>query len=261
MLSYQHSYHAGGPADVHKHAALSVLLEAFKKHNSSLITYAETHAGRGQYQLQSKEALKTGEAKTGILTIAPSLIRKNAPAYAHCLESHRKRHGTQSYPGSPALARMLLTAEDQLHFAELHPQEFSALASKFRAPNTHLSMRDGYDTIYEVATNVSKLANHKGLILIDPSYEIKSEYELVVDFIIAVHEIWPEATILLWYPMLESGLYKSMIDELREQTFQGFWVQEILFKRPKHRALGSGLCAINLPKEMEAALSLIANLF
>jgi 23S rRNA (adenine2030-N6)-methyltransferase len=62
MLSYQHAYHAGGPADLHKHAALAGLLALLKRKKGRAITYLETHAGRALYDITSAEALKTGEA-------------------------------------------------------------------------------------------------------------------------------------------------------------------------------------------------------
>ena len=66
MLSYQHIYHAGNLADVHKHTVLAVLLTAMKAKDKP-ISYMETHAGRGLYNLSSEEAIKTGEAKLGII--------------------------------------------------------------------------------------------------------------------------------------------------------------------------------------------------
>jgi 23S rRNA (adenine2030-N6)-methyltransferase len=51
MLSYQHAYHAGGPADLHKHAALAALLALLKKKRSRAISYLETHAGRAVYDI------------------------------------------------------------------------------------------------------------------------------------------------------------------------------------------------------------------
>ena len=70
MLSYQHGYHAGGPADLHKHIVLAELLARLTAKPRG-ITYLETHAGRGTYDLGAPEALKTGEAARGIGRLAP----------------------------------------------------------------------------------------------------------------------------------------------------------------------------------------------
>ena len=55
MLSYQHAYHAGNPADVHKHALLAAMLDYLTAKDKPL-TYIETHAGRGLYDLAAPEA-------------------------------------------------------------------------------------------------------------------------------------------------------------------------------------------------------------
>ena len=59
MLSYQHAYHAGNLADVHKHGALAALL-AYLTAKDKPLSYFETHAGRGLYDLSGAEACKTG---------------------------------------------------------------------------------------------------------------------------------------------------------------------------------------------------------
>ena len=66
MLSYQHAYHAGNLADLHKHAMLATALDYLTRKDKPL-SYLETHAGRGLYRLDGAEARKTGEAQAGIL--------------------------------------------------------------------------------------------------------------------------------------------------------------------------------------------------
>ncbi|MBT4831702.1 MAG: 23S rRNA (adenine(2030)-N(6))-methyltransferase RlmJ, partial [Marinovum sp.] len=45
MLSYQHLYHAGNMADVHKHSLLVWMLQ-YLTQKEKPISYIETHAGR-----------------------------------------------------------------------------------------------------------------------------------------------------------------------------------------------------------------------
>jgi len=61
MLSYQHIFHAGNLADVQKHALLAVMLE-YMGQKPKPMSYLETHAARGVYQLDDAAAVKTGEA-------------------------------------------------------------------------------------------------------------------------------------------------------------------------------------------------------
>ena len=65
MLSYQHIYHAGNLADVQKHALLAAMLSYLTRKDKPF-SYIETHAGRGLYQLDAPEEMKTGEAEQGI---------------------------------------------------------------------------------------------------------------------------------------------------------------------------------------------------
>ena len=73
MLSYQHSYHAGNLADIHKHAALAWVLSYLLKKPKPL-SYIESHSGRGLYDLTSRESVKTGEAEAGITANEPDQV-------------------------------------------------------------------------------------------------------------------------------------------------------------------------------------------
>ena len=125
MLSYQHLFHAGNPADVHKHALLAWLL-AYMTAKDKPLSYIETHAGRGLYDLDAPQAVKTGEAAAGI-TRAQALFAPAHP-YIRALAATRAAHGAAAYPGSPLIAAHALRAMDRITLAELHPQEYDALS-------------------------------------------------------------------------------------------------------------------------------------
>ena len=124
LLSYQHAYHAGGPADLHKHIVLAELLARLTAKPRG-IAYVETHAGRGLYDLAAPEALKTGEAAQGIARIDPD----PATPFGRALAAVRAEAGPTAYPGSPLVARALLRPQDRLTLMELHPAEHAALAA------------------------------------------------------------------------------------------------------------------------------------
>ncbi len=65
MLSYQHLYHAGNMADVHKHSLLAWMLQ-YLTQKEKPVSYIETHAWRSLYDLTSYESTKPGEAAAGI---------------------------------------------------------------------------------------------------------------------------------------------------------------------------------------------------
>ena len=123
MLSYQHAYHAGGPADVHKHIVLAELLARLTSKPRGL-SYVETHAGRGLYDLAAPETAKTGEAAAGIARLAPD----PGTPFGRALAAARAAGGATAYPGSPFVARALLRPQDRLTLMELHPAEHAALA-------------------------------------------------------------------------------------------------------------------------------------
>ena len=244
MLSYQHAYHAGCLADVHKHALLSVLLTSLTQKDRP-ISYIETHAGRGVYDLTSEESLKTGEAQEGIQAILKANVFQESHPYRQALSKVQKRCGETIYAGSPGVARALLRPQDNLHLMELHPQEIPALRRSFRDENVHIHFRDGY----EGALALSPPKARRGLILIDPSYEVKTEYQDCVDFVQKVHKKWPEAVITLWYPMLNPGYNLDMVTELNIIGFKNVDHRSFQYARPKDTRgiFGTGLYIINTP--------------
>ena len=256
MLSYQHSYHAGCLADVHKHAALALMLAQLVEKDKP-ISYIETHAGRGLYNLRSKEAEKTQEAQHGILPlIAGKKFPPNHP-YLQALQATQKIHGKNAYAGSPLIAQHFLRRDDKLFLMDLHPQEYAALVQNTKAQNTKCRQKDGYAE----ALAISPPLIRRGFVLIDPSYEIKTEYEQAANFILELHKKWNVATILLWYPILEDNRHQKMCSILAEATLQKFWHQEILFPQDSfYRARGTGLICINTPFGVEHELGQLAKI-
>lgn len=244
MLSYQHGYHAGNLADLHKHRVLAEWLVRLT-HESSPITYIETHAGRGVYDLCSDESRKTGEAQSGI---ERSLNNKELPddhPYYAVIQKTKKRYGASWYPGSPTIARQLLREQDMLHLFELHPQEYAALKARIRAKNIRITQKDGYAG----ALSLARAAKGRGLVLIDPSYEVKHEYDLVVECVRELHNKWPQAAVLVWYPILEAGLHRSMVEALSQLASGRVFHDEAVFPPDSGlRMQGSGLWGGGLAK-------------
>ncbi len=235
MLSYQHAYHAGNQADLQKHDALARLIAALTRKDRG-ITYMETHAGRGLYDLGSPEAAKTGEAAEGIL-------KADLPPgpYAEALAAVRAAHGTQAYPGSPLIAATLLRPQDRLHLMELHPAEHTALKRAVRGANVAVHKRDGYEGVLALSPPTPR----KGLVLIDPSYEVKSEYDDVPVFVRKLLAKWPEASVLVWYPILPDDRHQRLLAGLKPLPFDR---AEVRFPPVKGKGMeGSGLIGLNLP--------------
>ena len=167
------------------------------------ISYVETHAGRGLYDLGAPEALKTGEAARGIGRIEPD----PATAFGTALAAVRARHGAAAYPGSPLLARQILRPQDRLVLMELHPAEHAGLRDALRGATVAIHRRDGP----EGALALAPFTPRKGLVLVDPSYEVKSEYAETAAFARRLIAKWPEAVVLIWYPLLPAGRQAELL--------------------------------------------------
>ena len=237
MLSYQHLYHAGNAADVHKHAALAVALDYLTRKDKPL-TYIETHAGRGLYDLSAPEAVKTGEAAQGIARLRDGF----APDHPYRRALADQPEGM--YPGSPAIARALLRAEDKLHLAELHPQEYTALQANMRDPRITIYRQDGLT----LAQSLCPPTPRRGLMLVDPAYEIKAEYAQIPKWLAAITRKWNVGVVLLWYPILTSGAHRPMLRALQADHPEAL-THEVSFPpaREGHRMTGSGLFVVNPP--------------
>ncbi len=241
MLSYQHQYHAGNPADVHKHALLASMLDYLTRKDKPL-SYIETHAGRGLYDLGAAEALKTGEAARGIAR-AVGWFAPDHP-YARALAQVRGLHGPSAYPGSPLIAATLLRDIDSLHFAELHPGENAALRDALRQHRGHVHQQDGP----ALAQSICPPEPRRGLLLIDPSYEIKTDYDTIPATLQQLRRKWNVGVLVLWYPVLKSAVHAGMLAGLQRDHPDALR-HEVGFPpvRAGHRMIGSGLFVINAP--------------
>jgi len=156
------------------------------------------------------------------------------------------------------VAALSLRDGDVMHLAELHPQEHRALVANLGPWGAHIQMRDGID----MALAVCPPTPRRGLMLIDPSYEVKADYDRLPRVIAQIHRKWNVGVIVLWYPLLMGGSHGGMLADLSE-TFPQSLRTEIRFPpaRNGHRMEGSGLFILNPPYGMAAEAARIADLF
>ncbi|AUH33897.1 23S rRNA (adenine(2030)-N(6))-methyltransferase RlmJ [Paracoccus tegillarcae] len=245
MLSYQHAYHAGNLADLHKHSMLAVALDYMVRKDKAM-TYIETHAGRGLYRLDSPESLKTGEAAAGIRRAESEGWLQGGHPLLAALASVRSSHGKNSYPGSPLIASYFLRPKDSVHLAELHPAEHAALS--WVAGSATIHRRDGFT----VAHSLCPPTPRRGLMLIDPSYEVKTEYDEIPRKIAQIARKWNVGSIALWYPILSDERHLPMLEQL-SADHRDVLRSEIRFPplRADHNMIGSGMFVINPPWGLE----------
>jgi 23S rRNA (adenine2030-N6)-methyltransferase len=255
MLSYQHHYHAGNPADVHKHAVLAWML-AYLAAKPKPLSYIETHAGRGLYDLSDAAAARTGEAAQGI-----GRMESHLPAdhpYRRCLDAARAAHGPAAYPGSPLIAALSLRAGDTLHLAEMHPGEHEHLTAALGPHGARIRREDGF----AMARALCPPMPRRGLLLCDPSYEIKADYTGIPAHFERLARVWNVGILVLWYPILAQAAHGAMLAALTA-AFPGALRHEVRFApvREGHRMTGSGLFVVNPPYGLAEETTRLARLF
>ena len=180
MLSYKHHYHAGNFADVHKHLALITILTALGRKKTAYMVL-DTHAGSGWYDLQALPEKHTTEHRCGIarlwdlrdsLTSGFTAIAPLA-TYLNFLQTlNPNNQQLRYYPGSPVITQHLLRPQDHLQLLELHPFEYQSLKQRMhKKRQISVHQRDAYEGLVALSPPQEK----RGLVLIDPSYEIKNE--------------------------------------------------------------------------------------
>jgi 23S rRNA (adenine2030-N6)-methyltransferase len=242
MLSYQHGFHAGNLADVHKHALLAWLL-AYMTAKDKPLSYIETHAGRGLYDLGGPQALKTGEAAAGIAR-AEELFATDHP-YIRALAATRAAHGANAYPGSPLIAAHILRAgHDRISLAELHPAEHDALGRSMAGQGARVYKRDGL----EMAQALCPPTPRRGVLMVDPSYEVKADYASLPRALGQIARKWNVGVLVLWYPILVDGPHEALKTDLRAEMPEiACFEARFAPARPGHRMVGSGMAVLNAP--------------
>ncbi len=246
MLSYRHAFHAGNSADVLKHWTLVTILQYYQLKDKPF-TYIDTHAGAGLYQLTSEAAQKTGEYNTGIqqvlenVTVCPPDIS----SYLRLIQQLNSNTLTY-YPGSPWLAAQLLRPSDRLALFELHPQDYSLLKQQFTSDKRiHTYQEDGLNGLKRLVPPSTKRA----VILIDPSYELKTDYQLVIKAVQQAYKRFATGTYIVWYPVIYRQRVQNMLKELQHSDIADILQIELCLQADSDSLgmSGSGLFIINPP--------------
>ena len=206
-MNYRHIYHAGNFADVLKHAALvAILLHLRKKEKPFAVI--DTHAGCGLYDIAGHEAGRTKEAKGGIVRLLAEAVLPGAlSSYCDIVRGF----GEGNYPGSPLIAAKLLRPQDRLVAIEMHPEEYSELASVLaKVPRTRAIQGDGYRELKSLLPPPER----RGLVLMDPSYESDDEFLVAARVLADAHRRFATGIYLFWYPLKTRSLSDAAMAEV-----------------------------------------------
>lgn len=252
-FSYLHRYHAGCFADVHKHLILLAILQSLHK-KATPFCVLDTHAGEGLYDLNSEESQKTAERVIGIdklwlLQPAPELVQ----TYLELIKSYNQPQECRYYPGSPGLIKRLLRNTDRALLVEKHPQAIAALRAFFahNKQPIHLHERDSLEAMRALVPFPEK----RGLVFIDPSYEVKTEYETIVTALHLAYQRFSHGIFALWYPVLPEGYHETLILHLKRTLITKTWYCEWqpVPKQPSG-VQASGMIVINPPWQLDTQL-------
>lgn len=246
-LSYVHRYHAGHFSDIHKHLILLAVLQSLQKKETPFCVL-DAFSGEGLYDLQSDESQKLKEYLKGIGTILRDL---NPPRLVQSLLEVVKTLPPHHYPGSPFMIQHFLRDQDSAHLIEKHPAAFSVLEQHFgKSKRLHVHERDAY----EAMNGLIPFKEKRGLVFIDPSYEVKMEYQLIAEAVNRLYQKFANGIFLIWYPLLHNMNYHlQLIDILKNGPAQKLYCFEWTpFKVASNNSAakgiyGSGVLLINPP--------------
>lgn len=254
VLSYRHGFHAGNHADVFKHAALCLILKKLTAKEAPFV-YLDTHSGAGHYNLNKQWSQTTVEFMDGIERVlnaerTPPLLEE----YVHLVKQAREAK-PMAYPGSPNIARALLRPQDKLVLMELHNNEIREL-KRHCAGDKRVSFhhRDGFEGLVGLMPPVLP----RGVALIDPSYEVKADYETVARSISKAAARWATGMFVVWYPLLGESrdLSQLLLKKLKQSTEHSLLVAELAVKEQSAEfgMHGSGLAILNPPWQLNDQL-------
>ncbi|MEO5699271.1 MAG: 23S rRNA (adenine(2030)-N(6))-methyltransferase RlmJ [Casimicrobiaceae bacterium] len=259
MLSYRHAFHVGNHADVLKHVVLVQLLRHLTRKDKPLL-FADTHAGAGMYSLEHGYAARNAEFASGIGRLwshpaLPDLVADYVAAVRMVNPDGVLRH----YPGSPQLAAQVLRPQDRLQLFELHSTDSEILAAHFREGGRRVVVNagDGFSGLKAVLPPPSR----RGLVLLDPSYELGDDYRAVGSALTEALRRFATGTYVIWYPQLARREAVQLPARLLRLAAAGDWLHVALrVKTPSPDGFGlhgSGLFVLNPPWKAAAELEAV----
>jgi 23S rRNA (adenine2030-N6)-methyltransferase len=262
-MNYQHAFHAGNFADVHKHAVLARILTHLQA-KPAAFRVIDTHAGAGRYDLLAAESTRSGEWRDGIgrvweaaaqQKLGPVVSELLAP-YLGAVAACNADHSLHIYPGSPLVAQHLLRPQDRLIACELEPRSAAALAATLRGDRRAKALTlDGWTAIGAYVPPKER----RGLVLVDPPFEEPSDFTRLSGALAVAHRKWPTGIYMLWYPIKTREAPDALIRRLQRLAIAKILRCEFTLGPPRADAglIGSGLIVVNPPFTLEADLRVL----
>nr|WP_253308072.1 23S rRNA (adenine(2030)-N(6))-methyltransferase RlmJ [Rickettsia endosymbiont of Ceutorhynchus assimilis] len=248
-MNYRHIYHAGNFADVVKHLILITILEQLKKKEKPFAVL-DGFAGIGIYDLNLETAQKTSESVTGIkklldFTSSFSNIHSNHSSVPHILQLFLDIVNTTStdhYPGSPLIITKLLRPHDRLIASELHSADYLSLKNLL-GETANIHNLDAYKAVKAFVPFKEK----RGLIFLDPPFEVKNEFDKLLEVITEINSRALNNCVLIWYPIKDRSLVRDFYHNYKDMGFKETLIIEYELLHSDKNMVKCGLMIINPP--------------
>lgn len=255
MLAYRHGFHAGNHGDVLKHIVLTQVLDYLGAKDKPF-RYIDTHAGAGVYLLADRFAQTTGEYEQGIGRL---WSRQDAPPavaqYLALIRQFNPQGELAQYPGSPAIAQALLRPQDQMRLFELHTSDHRLLQAHFgQSRSTQVMLADGFEALKSQVPPSTRRA----LVLMDPSYELVSDYDKAASSIHDAVRRFAEGVYMVWYPIVTRAASAHLASRLQRNAPKNWLHVTLTVSEPDQDGFGmygSGVFIINPPYTLHATLA------
>jgi len=263
-MNYQHAFHAGNFADVHKHIVLTRVLD-YLRQKPAAFRVVDTHAGAGRYDLLGPQAARSGEWQDGIgrlFAMPRSGAASTEPAqtlvapYLDIVAALNSGGTLRLYPGSPLIVKALLRRQDRLIACELEPSAAASLQAVLHGDaRTKALAIDGWMALF---ANIPP-KERRGLIVIDPPYEESVEFARLCETLAQAHRKWANGVYLLWYPIKARDAPDALARRLRRLLVPKILRCELTIAPPRADGAltGSGLIIVNPPFPLERELRVI----
>jgi 23S rRNA (adenine2030-N6)-methyltransferase len=220
-MNYRHAFHAGGFADVIKHIVLVRML-TYLQEKPAAYRVIDTHAGAGVYDLTSDEARRGGEWLTGIARLMQARFSEAVlplvSPYLDIVRAFNPQAALEAYPGSPLIARALLRPQDRLTACEVEPKARKRLIDALRRDTqARVVDLDGWMALPAFVPPNER----RGLVLIDPPFEQKDEFERMAEAFAQAFTKWPTGGYLLWYPVKSRRATDNLARQVAETAGAG----------------------------------------
>jgi len=247
-MNYRHIYHAGNFADVVKHITLMILLKKLKEKDKPFAVL-DAFAGLGMYDLGSEEAQKTLESDYGIRRLAS--CPEMTPVIQEYLDLISRCSG--SYPGSPVIIASMLRENDRMIASELHPADYITLKrNMYRYKNAHIHHIDAYNAIKAFCPFQEK----RGLVMLDPAFEVKDEFDKILDALTMIKKRFAGGLVMLWYPIKNRLLVNKFYADYKQIGYRETLTLEFAIKAIE----GMNRCGIMITNPPDIAQELQATM-